>query len=225
VDVRRAVSYATDPEAINKTIFFNQAVVADSGMWPTGAFAHNPDVERPYYDLDKAREYLRAGGKPDGFEFTVVTWNHPMIATSAEVVRDMLKKIGVTMNIEVFNAKSATEAFFHARKYPMFMSQWSRYPEPDWLASLAYKSDGWYNAANLERPDVDRLVERGASLYDPAERKAVYRELDALILDEAWFLPLLYGTYYAAAPLKVHNLDRLMAADAKMDLRRIWMSE
>ncbi len=225
VDVRRAVSYATNPEAINKTIFFNQAVVADSGMWPTGSFGHNPDVERPYYDLDKAREYLRAGGKPDGFEFTVVTWNHPMISPSAEVVRDMLKKIGITMNIEVFNAKAATEAFFHARKYPMFMSQWSRYPEPDWLASLAYKSDGWYNAANLERPDVDRLVERGASLYDPAERKAVYRELDALILDEAWFLPLLYGTYYAAAPLKVHNLDRLMAADAKMDLRLIWMSE
>ena len=225
VDLRRAVSYAVNPEAMNKAIFFNRAVVADAGMWPTGALAHDPDVARPYYDLDKAREYLRAGGKPDGFEFTAVTWNSPFLVPSAEVVRAMLKKIGVKMEIDVLNTGPATEAFFHARQYPLYVTQWSRYPEPDWLASLAYKSDGYYNAGNVDRPDVDRLVEKGASLYEPADRIAAYRELDALILDEAWFVSILYGTTYAAAPLKVHNLDRLMASDAKMDLRRIWLSE
>ena len=224
-DLRRAVCYAIDPEAMNKSIFFDRAIVADSGMWPTGTLAYNPDVPRPYYDLGKAREFLRAGGKPDGFEFEGVTWNHAMVLPSAEVVRAMLKKIGVTMNIKVFNSATATDAFFHAQKYPLYMTQWGRYAEPDGIASYDYKSDGFYNAAKLDRPDVDRLVERGASLYDLAERKAVYRELDALILDEAWFVPMLYGTFYAAAPLKVHNLDRLMAADGKMDLRRIWMSE
>jgi ABC-type transport system substrate-binding protein len=225
VELRRAVSYAIDANAMNKAIFFDQVTVADSGMWPTGSFAHNPGLPRPYYDLDKAREYLRKGGKPDGFEVAAVTWNSPILVPSTEVVRAMLKKIGVTMSIDVFNTGPATEAFFHARKYPLYITIWSRYPEPDWLASLAYKSDGWYNAGNVERPDVDELVKRGASLYDPAERKAAYRELDALILDEAWFVPILYGTNYAAAPLSLHNLDRLMASDAKMDLRRIWLSE
>ena len=52
----------------------------------------------------------------------------------------------------------------------MYLTSWSRYPEPDWLASLAYKSDGFYNAANLPRPDVDRLVELGAASYDIEER-------------------------------------------------------
>ena len=68
-------------------------------------------------------------------------------------------------------------------------------------------------------------MERGASLYEPADRIAAYRELDALIIDKAWFVSVLYGTTYAAAPVKVHNLDRLMAFDAKMDLRRIWLSK
>jgi ABC-type transport system substrate-binding protein len=224
-DLRRAVCYAINPEAINKSIFFNRAIVADSGMWPPGTLAYDPDVARPYYDLDKAREFLRAGGKPDGFEFEAVTWNHPMVGPATEIVRAMLKRIGVTMDIAVFNAASSTDAFFHAGRFPLYLTQWGRYPEPDGIASYAYKSDGFYNAAKLDRPDVDGLVEQGASLYDKTDRIAVYRELDALILDEAWVVPMLYGTFYAAAPLKVHNLDRLMAADGKMDLRRIWLSE
>ena len=95
----------------------------------------------------------------------------------------------------------------------------------DWLASLAYKSDGYYNAANLPRPDIDDLVEKGASLYELQERKAVYHELNAKILDEAWQVPILYGVNYAAAPRKVRNLDRLMGWDGKMNLKRIWLSE
>ena len=225
VNLRRAVSYAINPEVINKAIFFNRVSVADSGMWPTGAWAHDPDVARPHYDVEKAREFLRAGGKPEGFEFTAVTWNSPTLVPTTEIVRAMLKKIGVTMNIDVLNVGTATEDFFHGRQYPLYVTSWSRYPEPDWLASLAYKSDGYYNAGNLERPDVDELVERGASLYETADRKAVYDELNAIVLDEAWYVPLLYGVNYAAAPRKVRNLDRLMGSDGKMNLRWIWLSQ
>ena len=182
-------------------------------------------MARPHYDPEQARAFLRAGGKPDGFEFAAVTWNSPLLVPSAEIMRAMLKKVGITMNIEVFNTAVATENFFHGRQYPLYVTQWSRYPEPDWLASLAYKSDGYYNASNLQRPDVDRLVEKGASLYELADRKAVYQILNAIVLDEAWYVPLLYGVNYAAAPRKVRNLDRLMASDGKMDLRRIWLSE
>jgi len=194
-------------------------------MWPTGAWAHDPNVDRPVYDPERARELLSEGGQPDGFEFTAVTWNSPTLVPTSSIIREMLKKIGVKMNIDVLQTGPATEAFFHARQYPLYITSWSRYPEPDWLASLAYKSDGYYNAGNLERPDVDKMVEAGAALYDTAERKLVYDKLNALILDEAWYVPLLYSTTYAAAPHKVHNLDKLMASDGKMDLRLIWLSE
>lgn len=225
VNVRRAICYAVNSEVINKAIFFDRADVADSGMWPTGAWAHDPDVERPEYDEEKARQFLAEAGMADGFEFTAVTWNSPLLVPSCEVVRAMLKKIGVKMEIDVLNTGPATEAFFHAREYPMYITGWSRYPEPDWLASLAYKSDGYYNAGNIERPDVDALVEKGASLYDVESRKEVYRELNQLVLDEAWYVPLIYTANYAGAPHYVHNLDKLMASDGKMDFRRIWLGE
>ena len=64
-----------------------------------------------------------------------------------------------------------------------------------------------------------------ASCAALAERKAVYDELNALILREAWFTPLLYTVNYAAAPHKVGNLDKLMGWDGKMTLREIYLHE
>ncbi len=223
INLRLAVAHAVDPEILNKAIFFDQVIVADAGMWPIGAWVYDNSLPRPYYDPDKAREYLVAGGRPDGFEFTAVTYNSPIFVPAAEVVRAMLKKVGITMKIDVLSNAAATERFFFGGDYPMYLTGWSRYPEPDWLASLAYKSDGYYNAGNLERPEIDRLVEKGASLYDIEARKEVYNEINRTVLSEAWFTPLLYAVNYAAAPRKVRNLDRLMGWDGKMDLREIWL--
>ena len=225
VNLRLAIAHAIAPDVINRAIFFDKVITADSGMWPVGAMGHDPDVARPHYDLDKAREYLALAGKPEGFEFTAMTYTSPVLIPTAEVIRAMLKKIGVTMNIEVFSVGVATEHFFHANKHPVYITGWSRYPEPDWIASLAFKSDGFYNAGNVLRPDVDALVALGASLYERPERERVYRDLNALILREAWYVPLLYGVNYAAGPKRVRNLDTLMGWDGKMNLREIWLDQ
>ncbi|MEE2777434.1 MAG: ABC transporter substrate-binding protein [Acidobacteriota bacterium] len=224
VNLRLAVSHAVDPEVINRAIYFGRNMIADGGMWPIGSWAHDSTVPRPTYDPEKAREYLRRAGRPDGFEFTAVTNNDTYLVPGAEVIRAMLKKVGITLNIEVLATGSATEGFFHAGAYSMYVTSWSRYPEPDWLASLAYKSDGFYNAGNLPRPDMDRLVEAGASLYDVAERRAVYRQIDEIVLGEAWYMPLLYSVIYAAAPADVGNLDQLMGWDAKMSLKTLYLA-
>ncbi len=225
VNVRLAIAHAVDPTVINRAIFFDRAIEADAGMWPVGSWVHEPDDERPYYDLDKARRYLAKAGREDGLEFTAVTHHNPLLVSSAEVVRALLKKIGIVMNIDVLSSGPATERFNHGQEYPMFVTSWSRYPEPDWMASLAYKSDGYYNPGNVLRRDVDALVELGASLYDTEARKQVYTEINRTVLGEAWFTPLLYGVNYAAAPRRVRNLDQLMGWDGKMNFVNIWLED
>ena len=181
-----------DPEIINRAIFFEKAIEADSGMWPVGAWAHDPGVERPTFNLSKAQQYMTKSGSPEGFSFTAVTNTSPVLVPTAEIIRQMLKRINVDMKIEVLSAGSSTERFFHGQEYPLYLTAWSRYPEPDWLASLAYKSDGYYNAGNVDRPDLDRLVELGSAAYDREQRKRFYTELNSKVLSEAWFVPLLY---------------------------------
>lgn len=224
-NLRLAVAHAINPQDINQAMYFGKSIIADGGMWPTGAWAHDPTVPRPHYDPEKAKEYLKKAGKPNGFEFTAITWTNAVHPQNAEIVKAQLAQVGINMNIEIQDVKSAVEKFYSAEEYPMFLTSWSRYPEPDWLASLAYKSDGYYNAANVKRPDVDALVEKGASLYDIEKRKEVYRKIDEIVLGEAWYVPMLYGVTYAAAPKKVQNLETLIGNDGKMNLHQIWIKQ
>ena len=224
VNLRLAIAHAIDSSKINKAIYFDRNRVADSGMWMQGTWAYQPEPAYPSFDLNKAKDYLRKGLKPDGFEFTMLTNNSPYNIQTAAVIREMLKKIQVNMEIEVLHSTPATEMFFHNEMYPMYLTTWSRYAEPDWLGSLAYKSDGYYNAANLDRPDIDALVERGAALYETEQRRKTYLELNQIILSEAWFVPLLYGVNHLAGPTKVKNIDRVMGWDGKMNFRYVWLN-
>ena len=222
-DLRLAVAHAIDSAKINKAVFFDRNIVANSGMWMKGTWAYDSDADYPSFDLDKAKEHLKKAGKPEGFSFTALTNNGSSNIQTAAVMREMLKKVGIKMDIEVLHSTPATEMFFHNEMYPLYLTTWSRYAEPDWLGSLAYKSDGYYNAANLNRPDIDELVEKGAALYEVKDRKIVYHKLNQIILREAWFVPLIYGVNYLAGPKKVQNIERVMGWDGKMNFRNVWI--
>ena len=223
VNLRLAVAHAIDSSKINKAIYFDRNKVADAGMWMQGTWAYEPEPAYPAFNLDTAKEYLLKGGKPEGFSFTALTNNSPYNIQTASVIREMLKKINVKMDIEVLHSTPATEMFFHNEMYPMYLTTWSRYAEPDWLGSLAYKSDGYYNAANLERPDIDALVESGAGFYETSKRRETYLKLNEIILREAWFVPLIYSVNHLAGPKQVQNIDRVMGWDGKMNFRYVWL--
>jgi peptide/nickel transport system substrate-binding protein len=224
VNLRLAVAHAIDPTSINEAMYFGKSIIADGGMWPTGTWAYDRTVPRPKFDLAKAREYLKKAGKPGGFAFNGITWTNATHPQSAEIVKAQLAAIGIDMKITIQSVQAATSNFFAGTTGDMFLTSWSRYPEPDWMASLAYRSDGYYNAGKVKRPDVDALVEQGAALYEVAERKKAYRRIDEIVLGEAWFVPLLYAVTYAAAGGRVQNLDTLIANDGKMNLRELWLN-
>jgi peptide/nickel transport system substrate-binding protein len=223
VNLRLAVSHAIDPVSVNEAMYFGKFIIADGGMWPTGTWAYDRTVPRPAYNVAKAREYLRKAGKPNGFSCNAVTWTNPTHPQSAEIVKAQLAAIGIDMKITIQSVQAATSNFFGGTTGDMFLTSWSRYPEPDWQSSLAYKSDGYYNAGKVKRPDVDALVEQGAAFYDIADRKRVYRKIDEIVLGEAWYVPLLYAVTYAAAGTRVQNLDTLLANDGKFNLRELWL--
>ena len=223
VHLRRAIMHAVNADAINKAVYFDRAVKADAGMWPVNSWVHAPNANRPDYSVEKAREELKLGGMPDGFEVEIVTWNGGSHPQAAEVVRALLLQVGIKAHITVLTVGTATEQFFQGGAYPIYLSSWSRYPEPDWIASLVLKSDGYYNAGNVENAEIDALIAKGAATYDQAERKAIYQQINDTVLGEAWIVPMLYGVYYAAAPDYVRNLDSFIAWDGKPDVKRIWI--
>ena len=223
VNLRLAIAHAINPEPINKAVYFGRAIIAKGGMWPTGSWAYDPTVARPTYNLAKAREFLKAGGKPAGFEIDAILWPSEINTATAEIVRAQLAAIGVKLNLKVFEVTVATEKFYYGGEAPLYITSWSRYPEPDWNASLIYRSDGYYNAGKVKHPTLDGLIDEGAAVADIAKRKPVYRKIDEIVLGEAHMVPMLYGVTYAAARKHVMGIENVFGWDAKMALHRMWL--
>ena len=93
------------------------------------------------------------------------------------------------------------------------------------MASLIYRSDGYYNAGKRRDDRLDALVDEGVSVADIPRRKPIYRKIDEIALAEAHMVPMLYGVTHAVAPKRVMGLDEVFAWDAKMSLHRMWLKK
>jgi ABC-type transport system substrate-binding protein len=225
INLRRAVAYAINPADINKAVYFGKAVIAEAGMWPVNSWVYQPSPVRASYDMKKAKEALAAAGKPNGFELNIVTWNSPLHQQTAEIVRAQLGRVGIKANIEVLTVGPATEKFFSGKASPLFLTSWSRYPEPDFIASGNFKSGGYYNASKQVNAELDALIVQGASTYDQKKRKEIYAKINDIELGQMLWRPMLYSVTHAAAPKKVQNLKSLLTWDGKMSLKNIWIKQ
>lgn len=225
VNLRLALATAINAEGINKAAFFGRAIVAKGGMWPTGAWAYDPTVPRPSYSIAKAKEYLAAGGKPGGFEMDALFWPSETNTAFAEIIRAQCAAVGIKLNLKSAEVTVATEKFYYGGEAPMFITSWSRYPEPDWNASLIYRSDGYYNAGKVKNEKLDALVDEGAATVDIPRRKQIYRQVDEIVLGKAMMVPLIYGVTYAAAQKAVMGVENVFGWDAKMYLHRMWLKK
>ncbi len=223
INLRRAVAHAINPADVNKAVYFGKAIIAESGMWPVNSWVFQPSKVRTPYDMKKAKDALAAAGKPNGFELNIVTWNSALHQQTAEIVRAQLGRVGIKANIEVLTVGPATEKFFTGKATPLFLTSWSRYPEPDFVASTAFKSGGFYNPSKQTNAEIDGLIQQGVATYDQAKRKEIYNRINDYEVGQVLWHPMLYSVTHAAAPKKVQNLKTLIGFDGKMSLKQIWI--
>ncbi len=221
--LRKAIAYAIDWQAINQSVFYGKSLIADSGMWPPGTWVYDNTVTRPTYDVAKAKDFLKQGGMPAGFTIDMLTWG-TNFTLAAQVVQAQLAEIGVTVNVKIFDVSTATNNVFTGGQAPLFLSSWSRYPEPDWIASNNYTSKATYNPGKLSDPEMDALVAQGAAEYDLAKRKEIYNQINQKILDQCFVIPGLYSVAYVGYwKEKVGGMENFFGWDAKAQLRYLWI--
>jgi peptide/nickel transport system substrate-binding protein len=213
-DLRRAVAWGVDPEAVNQAVFFGRNIVADSGMWPPVTWVYEPVPDRPRFDQDRARQFLQASGHGGGVRISTVTWGetHQQIS---EMYQEQLRQIGIDLDITVQDVGTATSGFFQEGRFPLYVTSWSLRPEPDWIASNVYEAESLYNpTGEYLDPALPELLRRGRTTYDIEERKEVYREVNEIVLREAFFVPMLYTRVFIGASRQVQNINMLDRGDA-----------
>ncbi|MBI4551788.1 MAG: hypothetical protein HY710_05930 [Candidatus Latescibacteria bacterium] len=224
--VRQAISHAIDREVIVKEALMGAGQAAYLPV-PPGSPVYDPSLFKPGRDVARAKALLaEAGWKPgpdgilqkDGqrFEYRIGIWKDEIFRRlSGDLIKRQLAEVGIPVDLDlVDNTRYQQIGDDMGTTHDTIIGGWSGLLDPDMNLSKKFSLKGSQNYMKYTSPDVDRLLERGRTIAEPAQRKAVYRELLTILRDDAVFIPLVYPDYVFVAQKNVRGLRDGMTVDS-----------
>jgi len=234
VEIRRAVAAAIDRDHY-KAIKPGYMTVLTQ-LLPPGVPGYDPDVQGQRYDYAAALDHMRRAGYPydpatgkGGWPRPVVypLYDQGLLVYTAQLLQQDLAKIGLRIELELLS----WPAFLAVQQRPggaaMSQANWEMdYPDPSSLFDPLFTTESIspessYNTAFYSNPRLDDLVGRARRETDPATRKALYREANEMLCDEApWAFVFAYHFYDVRQPyvrgFRPHPVW-------PMDVSRVWL--
>jgi peptide/nickel transport system substrate-binding protein len=181
VRARQALAYATDREAIFKAAYYGQGDVSKTN---TPLAENNPyfggNLTDYSYNLDKAKQLFQAAGVKK------LTWwgvsdQYPEWNTSAQILQESLKKIGVTMNIVNRDLSTWPNKFYPAgKKFPGTVVPNFQTYNADPALQLSFVLPGRCEC-NWNSKEFKATYDRALGITDQAKRKAEWGKAQELI--------------------------------------------
>jgi peptide/nickel transport system substrate-binding protein len=192
--VRQAANYAINKESLVTDVLQGTAEVSAGPVPPAFAWAYNEDVQPYPYDPDRARELL-AGADYDGEEivFYVTEGGSGMLDPVAmgTAIQADLAAVGMNVRIETYEWNTFLGQVNPGLEGKADMAEMAWMTnDPDTLPFLtlrtaAFPDEGGFNSGYYSNPDVDELLDQARMVTDPEERAELYKEVQAIVHDEA----------------------------------------
>jgi len=195
--VRQALNYATDKEAIAKTVFFGQAKVANAPI-PPGMYQDKSLIGYPF-DLAKAKQLMAASSVPNGFKLEMqVRSGNADYTNIATIIKDEWSKIGVDVNL-VNLETSVVRTNYRSGNYQSEPSGWTN-DMNDPTQIVNYEMNGGPNMqfaywTRYDNKVLDAAIAKADVELDPAKRQAMYYDIQKKFQDDA---PLVWTVYAPA---------------------------
>jgi peptide/nickel transport system substrate-binding protein len=190
IRVRQALNYATDKDAIIKSVFFGQAQPMNAPI-PHGMYVDTESPGYPY-DLAKAQALMAASSVPNGFTLPMVVPNNNQDRiNTAIILKDEWAKIGVNVDIQQLES-SAWLAAFHGREgnFMATPSAWTN-DMNDPTEIVNYEMRGGPDSGSFaywtryNNPDLSAKITAAELEQDPATRQADYIAIQRTYLNDA----------------------------------------
>lgn len=188
--VRQALNYAVNKEAICEHLFEGLAIPA-RGIFPPGVPGHDPDGQAYMHNPEKARELLAEAGYDPSTEIELLAYTiprpyNPLGARLAEVIQNDLAEVGVQVNIAQLEFAALLERSLEF-KHQMCMLGWiTDNGDPDNYAYALLANPE--NRAQFKNGEFNELVARAQRTYDEERRLELYKQAQAIALEEAPWL-------------------------------------
>ncbi len=187
-DVRRAISLAVDREAVAEAAWFGAAQPNQTAI-PEDSFFHT-DYAPFERDVDQARQLLETAGVQTPLTMgLMVTDEFPETVTAAQVIASQLEEIGVQVEIETLDFATWLDRQGQG-DFDAFYLGWLGNLDPAAYYQEQHQTDAANNYQGYSNPQVDQLLQQGASETDEDARKQLYDQAAQIIVDDVSYLYL-----------------------------------
>jgi oligopeptide transport system substrate-binding protein len=216
IDLRRAMSLATNPAESNR-IFYNGTATVAQSIIPPGIAGYLKDFKNPYtgQNIEEAKKLLAKAGFPGGKGLPVMTYDTTATTDArqgGELFQREMAKIGINVEV-VANPWPQLQEKINKRKVMLYGLAWSAdYPDAENFLQLLYgpnKSPG-ANGSGYDEPEFNSLFKEAALMQDGPVRTALYEKLNRLA---AINVPVIYGVHRQNYILKHGFLKNYMPSD------------
>ncbi|MGR6966980.1 ABC transporter substrate-binding protein [Geodermatophilus sp. URMC 61] len=187
-DVRRAISFAIDREAVAEAAWFGAAQPNQTAIPEDSFFYYDYAPFRP--DPDQARQLLQQAGVQTPLTMgLMVTDEFPETVTAAQVIASQLEPIGIDVQIETLDFATWLDRQGQG-DFDAFYLGWLGNLDPAAYYQEQHQTDGPNNYQGYSNPQVDQLLQAGATETDEAARKQIYDQAAQIIVDDVSYLYL-----------------------------------
>ncbi len=188
-EVRKAFAFAFDYDAFIKEGYRSKAVQAH-GPIPPALFGYNPKQKPRPFSPDQAEAAFKRAKNGDvwkhGFSLSMAyTEGNAERRIACRLMKEGVEKLNAKFHVDCRAlAESRLLDEFRARRLPAFVYRWILdYPDPHNAVEPFLHSRGYFaSRLGYGNPRADAMIEQAAAETDPAKRKALYFELQALAI-------------------------------------------
>src|SRR6266851_4950393 len=213
-EVRQALAYATDREALLRYLLHNQARVA-SGILPPNHWAYEPNVTQYALDLPRAEKLLDAAGFPRQAQGIRL---HLLLKTSTEeqarligaALQEQWRPAGVELELRPLEIATLFSDVAKGNFQLTYLRWVGANNDPDFFefafSSKRFPPDG-ANRGHYRNPRMDALTDQIRTEMNQEKRKALCSEVQKILADDLPYIPLWFTDVVSVHRRALGTLD------------------
>ena len=225
-NVRLALKYACDREAMVKTILYGHGVPGnDSPITPANRY-YGADIPVRSYDPDKAKFYLKQAGLSSlKVDLSAADAAFQGAVDTALLFKSQAAKAGIDINV----VREPNDGYWSKvwTKKPFVMCYWGGRPTEDWMFSLVYAKGAPWNDTHWNNETFNKLLLEARVELDEAKRRAMYGEMQLLVRDEGGTIIPMYANFVFARSSRIAHGEHVgsnWSLDGWKCIERWWIA-
>lgn len=185
-EVRQALSYAIDRDAINQFLFNGKSKVIGTHMIPAMSSLYNKECDGVYtHDIEKAKELLKAAGYENGFDLTITVPNsYQQHIDTATIIKEQFAEIGVNVTLNPVEWSDWLQNTYRGGNFQATVIGFDGTLAPaSWLKK--YTTNASNNFVHYSNSEYDETYAKAAASVDQEEKTELYKKCQKILTDDA----------------------------------------